>query len=68
MSGSDNVFSERKLRGLVISKTELCCNVLSLSFKTHVSLSDLYIPWYINRSQLHAREIGNKAAQFNFWE
>jgi hypothetical protein len=61
------VFPEMKLRGLLISKTELQYNVLSPNFR--LSVSDLYIPrtgqpillqskrdrsWeYINRSQIH---------------
>jgi hypothetical protein len=38
------VFPEMKLRGLVISKTELVYNVLSPNFHIHISMRDLYIP------------------------
>jgi hypothetical protein len=38
------VFPEMKLRGLLISKTELGYNVLSPNIQIHVSVSDLYIP------------------------
>ena len=68
-----------KLRGLVISKTELYCSVSS--FHLHVSVSDLYIPriglpFFLqpnrqtdpgNTKIAHRYtnvEIGNKAAQF----
>ncbi len=42
MSGSDLVFPETKLLGLVISK--LNNDDLSPNFHIHVSVSDLYIP------------------------